>query len=49
MRVLPHVQLEERERAQEELDLASSTIPSTDIPRLKLMDMARIMVNALGR
>ena len=42
------VQLEEKERAQEELDMAAELIPEDDEPRMKLMDMAKIMLNAIS-
>lgn len=41
------IQLEERERAQEELDMAMRLFSEQDVPRLKLVDMARMMVNHL--
>mmetsp|Transcript_5282 Transcript_5282/g.11569 ORF Transcript_5282/g.11569 Transcript_5282/m.11569 type:complete len:390 (+) Transcript_5282:260-1429(+) len=42
------IQLEERERAQEQLDVADTLIPEGDLHRIKLMDMARIMLNAIS-
>eukprot|EP00798_Chlamydomonas_sp_ICE-L_P008130 gene8129-1379_t len=41
------IQLEERERAQEEVDMATRLFSEDDVARLKLLDMARIMINAL--
>lgn len=41
------IQLEERARAAEELDAAAATFSPSDIDRARLLDMARIMLNAL--
>ncbi|GAX79686.1 hypothetical protein CEUSTIGMA_g7127.t1 [Chlamydomonas eustigma] len=42
------IQLEERERAGEQLELARMGLPSSDLHRVKLLDMARIMLNAIS-
>ncbi|GIL43251.1 hypothetical protein Vafri_1046 [Volvox africanus] len=42
------IQLEERARATEELEAAAATFGSDDEERMRLVDMARIMLKALG-
>jgi hypothetical protein len=42
------IQLEERGRAAEELEAAAATFGHDDYERTRLVDMARIMLNALG-
>ncbi len=49
------IQLEERERAEQELDLATATFSGgqdgaegPDVERLRLVEMAQVMLRALG-
>jgi hypothetical protein len=42
------IQLEEGERAAEQLEMARVSLPETDLHRLKLVDMARIMLSAIS-
>ncbi len=42
------IQLEEPARAAEELDAAAATFSPGDVDRARLLDMARIMLNALA-
>lgn len=42
------IQLEEGERAAEQLEMARVCLPETDLHRLKLVDMARIMLSAIS-
>lgn len=51
------IQLEERERAEQELDLATATfsggaaqegVEGPDVERLRLVEMARVMLHTLG-
>ncbi|KAG2484101.1 hypothetical protein HYH03_017053 [Edaphochlamys debaryana] len=42
------IQLEERQRAGEELSAAASTFGGVDVERMRLVELAGIMLNALG-
>lgn len=42
------VQLEEKERAQEQLDAARAVLGEGDLNKSRLMDMTRIMCNAIS-
>lgn len=42
------IQLEERERAAEQLEAAREVLPEDDAHRIKLVDMARMMLMAIS-